>query len=79
MVANGRLEGTKHIIYVDPEIYGKKADFSDVARAVGRGENDKLDGERYILVGPGPLGELEPACSAGARAATTSCRTPAVW
>ena len=59
MVANGRLEGTKHIIFVDPEIYGKKADFSEVARAVGE-ENDKLDGERYILVGPGRWGSSNP-------------------
>ncbi|MDO5115485.1 MAG: PEP/pyruvate-binding domain-containing protein [Synergistaceae bacterium] len=59
MVANGRLEGTKHIVFVDPEIYGKKADFSEIAYAVGD-INDKLDGERYILVGPGRWGSSNP-------------------
>lgn len=59
MVANGRLENTKHIVFVDPEIYGKKADFADVAHAVGE-INDKLDGERYILVGPGRWGSSNP-------------------
>ena len=59
MVANGRLENTHHIVFVDPEIYGKKADFADIARAVGE-INDKLDGERYILVGPGRWGSSNP-------------------
>lgn len=35
MVANGRLENIRHIVYVDPELYGKKPDFYDVARAIG--------------------------------------------
>ena len=59
MVANGRLENIRHIVYVDPEIYGTKADFSDVARAVGE-INDSLDGERYILAGPGRWGSSNP-------------------
>lgn len=59
MVANGRLEGTHHLVYVDPDIYGKENDFFDIARAVGE-INDKLDGERYILVGPGRWGSSNP-------------------
>ncbi|MDD7648174.1 PEP/pyruvate-binding domain-containing protein [Cloacibacillus porcorum] len=59
MVANGRLECVRHIVFVDPEIYGKQADFADVARAVGE-INDRLDGERYILVGPGRWGSSNP-------------------
>ena len=59
MVANGRLEGIKHIIYVDPDLYGKKLDFYDVARSVGE-VNVKLDGERYLLVGPGRWGSSNP-------------------
>ena len=59
MVANGRLEGARHIVFVDPDIYGKQADFADVARAVGE-INDRLDGERYILVGPGRWGSSNP-------------------
>lgn len=59
MVANGRLEGTRHIVFVDPDIYGRKDDFVDVARAVGE-INASLDGERYILVGPGRWGSSNP-------------------
>ncbi|KEJ92691.1 PEP/pyruvate-binding domain-containing protein [Synergistes jonesii] len=59
MVANGRLEGARHIVYVDPDIYGKRPDFSDVARAVGD-VNDTMKDERYILVGPGRWGSSNP-------------------
>ncbi len=59
MVANGRLESVKHIVYVDPAMYGKTADFYEVARAVGS-INNELDGERYILVGPGRWGSSNP-------------------
>lgn len=59
MVANGRLENIKHIIYVDPDLYGKTPDFYDVARAIGD-INEKLDGERYLLVGPGRWGSSNP-------------------
>lgn len=59
MVANGRLEGIRHIVYVDPELYGKTPDFNEVARAVGD-INQKLDGERYLLVGPGRWGSSNP-------------------
>ena len=59
MVANGRLEGIRHIVYVDPDLYGKTADFSDVARVVGD-VNKELDGERYLLVGPGRWGSSNP-------------------
>ena len=60
MVANGRLEGVRHIIYVDPDLYGKSPDFYDVARAVGE-INKELDGERYLLVGPGRWGSSNPS------------------
>lgn len=59
MVANGRLEGARHIVYVDPDLYGKNPDFSDVARAVGD-VNDTMKEERYILVGPGRWGSSNP-------------------
>ena len=59
MVANGRLEGIRHIVYVDPELYGGTPDFYDVARSVGE-INMRLDGERYILVGPGRWGSSNP-------------------
>ncbi len=60
MVANGRLEGVRHIVYVDPELYGKTPDFYEVARAVGE-INKELDGERYLLVGPGRWGSSNPS------------------
>ena len=59
MVANGRLEGVRHIVFVDPELYGREADFADVARAVGE-LNEALEDERYILVGPGRWGSSNP-------------------
>ena len=59
MVANGRLEEIRHIVYVDPDIYGSTPDFSSVARAVGD-LNKELDGERYLLVGPGRWGSSNP-------------------
>ena len=59
MVANGRLEGVRHMVYVDPDIYGKSPDFYEVARAVGE-INKGLDGERYLLVGPGRWGSSNP-------------------
>lgn len=59
MVANGRLEGIRHIVYVDPDLYGKTPDFSEVARTVGE-VNKELDGERYLLVGPGRWGSSNP-------------------
>lgn len=59
MVANGRLEGIRHIVYVDPALYGKSPDFYDVARTVGE-INMQLEGERYLLVGPGRWGSSNP-------------------
>ncbi len=60
MIANGKIEGTRHLVYVDPDLYGKDTSFYEVARAVGE-INEHLDGERYILVGPGRWGSSNPA------------------
>ena len=62
MVANGRLEGTKHIIYVDPEIYGKKADEGGLLRGRARRGRGERQARRRTLHTrrPGPLGQLEP-------------------
>lgn len=59
MVSNGRLEHIKHIVYVDPYLYGKDDTFYQVAREIGR-INEKLAGTNYILVGPGRWGSSNP-------------------
>lgn len=59
MVANGKLENARHIVYVAPEVYWNSPDFHGVARAVGE-LNAKLDGERYLLIGPGRWGSSNP-------------------
>ncbi len=59
MVANGSLEDISTLVFVDPELYGQAPDFYEVARAVGEA-NAALEGERYILVGPGRWGSANP-------------------
>ncbi len=59
MVSNGKLENVHHLVYVDPEVYGKDATFYEVAREIGR-INHKLSGTNYILVGPGRWGSTNP-------------------
>lgn len=59
MVSNGILENVHHIVYVDPDIYGKDDTFYEVAREIGR-INSKLSGTSYILVGPGRWGSTNP-------------------
>ncbi|MDK2784139.1 MAG: hypothetical protein PWQ41_641 [Bacillota bacterium] len=59
MLTNGTLLGVRHLVYVDPYIYQETADKHAVAREVGR-VNRRLEGERYILVGPGRWGSTSP-------------------
>ncbi|BCV24670.1 PEP/pyruvate-binding domain-containing protein [Gelria sp. Kuro-4] len=59
MLTNGTLLGVKHLVYVDPYIYQEAPDKYAVAREVGR-VNRRLEGERYILVGPGRWGSTSP-------------------
>lgn len=59
MVANGRLENIRHIVYVVPEMYWNRSDFHEVARAVGN-LNAELEGESYLLIGPGRWGSSNP-------------------
>ncbi len=59
MLVDGKLEGTKWLIYVDPYEYEKTPEKPAVARAIGR-INDELRGERYILIGPGRWGSTNP-------------------
>lgn len=60
MVTSHILKGIKWMVYVDPEVYSESGDFSEVARAVGE-INGRLEGERYILVGPGRWGSTNPS------------------
>ena len=59
MVSNGRLENIHHLVYVDPDLYGKDTSFYEVAREIGR-INHKLSGTNYILAGPGRWGSTNP-------------------
>ena len=59
MVSNGKLEHVHHLLFVDPDLYGKDTTFHEVAREIGR-VNGKLAGTNYILVGPGRWGSTNP-------------------
>ncbi|MCF4114755.1 MULTISPECIES: PEP/pyruvate-binding domain-containing protein [Dethiosulfovibrio] len=59
MVTNHVRKGIRRLVYVDPDLYGESGDFAEVARAVGV-VNQELEGERYILVGPGRWGSTNP-------------------
>jgi hypothetical protein len=57
-VSNGRVPDLTHIVYVDPEGYGRlttQEDLLDVGRAVGR-LNKLLPRRQFALIGPGRWG-----------------------
>lgn len=58
ILGNGIRRGIGHIIYVDPTTYRHDLGYS-IARTVGR-INDRLDGEPYILIGPGRWASSNP-------------------
>ena len=58
LVPSGLVDRIKYIVYVDPLVYSQVADNSirmELARVVGR-LNKRLEGEKYILMGPGRWG-----------------------
>jgi hypothetical protein len=58
LIPDGRAEGIRYIVYVDPETYYKIHDLTikhELGRAVSR-LNKRLENERYILMGPGRWG-----------------------
>ncbi len=55
MLTTGILLGVTRLIYVDPYLYKQTRNKHSVAREVER-LNRLLEGERYILVGPGRWG-----------------------
>jgi pyruvate, water dikinase len=57
-VSNGAVPDLTHVVYVDPDGYGRLADLADlrdVGRAVGR-LNDVLPKRQFALIGPGRWG-----------------------
>lgn len=60
LVPDGRAEGIRYIVYVDPERYDYIRDLTvkhELGRAIGR-LNKRLEGERFILMGPGRWGSV---------------------
>ena len=58
LIPNGVVERLRYIVYVDPHQYsrlGPPSEKLEVARAIGRLNRD-LEGERFIMVGPGRWG-----------------------
>ncbi|MGD1991804.1 MAG: PEP/pyruvate-binding domain-containing protein [Anaerolineae bacterium] len=58
LVPDGIVSRIEYVVYVDPLSYGKIADQTtkyEIGRLVGR-LNKRLEGKRYILVGPGRWG-----------------------
>lgn len=60
LVPDGRAEDIRYIVYVDPAAYYGLHDTTlkhELARAIGR-LNKCLEGERFILIGPGRWGSI---------------------
>jgi len=58
LVPHGRVRRIRYIVYVDPVQYDRVPDYEtrfELARVVGR-INKRLEGERFILMGPGRWG-----------------------
>ena len=62
MVPRGRVSPLDYIVYVDPDTYyqlDRQNDHVEVARYIGR-LNSALEGQAFILVGPGRWGSSDP-------------------
>lgn len=60
MVSNGRAEGLRYVVLVDPERYAQvpnRVMKLEIGRAVGR-INKALENEAFILIGPGRWGSV---------------------
>jgi hypothetical protein len=58
LVPQGIVSGVRYIVYIDPVIYSQSPDYVtklELARVVGR-LNKRLEGERFVLMGPGRWG-----------------------
>lgn len=62
LVPRGRVPAIRYIVYVDPDAYSAIPDHMtrlELARLTGR-LNKRLEGERFILMGPGRWGSNNP-------------------
>jgi hypothetical protein len=62
LVPTGQVRGINYVVYVDPERYLRLADPSrklELGRLIGR-LNERLEGQRFILMGPGRWGSSNP-------------------
>lgn len=58
LIPDGRAEGIRYVLFVDPEAYRRISDQTaklELGRAIGR-LNKILEGESFILIGPGRWG-----------------------
>jgi hypothetical protein len=58
LVPHGRVSEVRYVVYVDPGAYRRAPDYVtrlELARVIGR-LNKRLEGERFILMGPGRWG-----------------------
>ncbi|HSH03521.1 MAG TPA: PEP/pyruvate-binding domain-containing protein [Anaerolineae bacterium] len=58
LIPDGRADAIRYVVFVVPELYYRDADRStklEIGRAIGR-LNTALDGEEFILMGPGRWG-----------------------
>ena len=58
LVPQGVVTGIRYVVYIDPEVYSRVPDYStkrEIARVVGR-LNKQLEGQNFILLGPGRWG-----------------------
>jgi hypothetical protein len=58
VLGNGKRKGIRHLVFVDPSTY-RWEEAHAIARQVGR-IDQQLDGEKYILMGPGRWGTSNP-------------------
>jgi len=60
LVPDGKAEGIRYVIYVDPQLYRRMSDLvakMELGRAIGR-LNKRLEEEKFILIGPGRWGSV---------------------
>jgi len=61
LVPQGHVPGIRYVVYVDPRRYSRAPDYatkSELARVIGR-LNKRLEGHRFILMGPGRWGSTD--------------------
>lgn len=62
LVPHGKVERIRYVVYVDPDEYDRAPDFTtrfELARLIGR-LNKRLEGECFVLMGPGRWGSSNP-------------------